>query len=139
MMRRLPISELNGEYPEAPYVYFAIIGGLALDELWRHPVDGADLGLASLLLFGELCGEAEIAELDVTPRIHQDVVGLDIPVHYVPLVQHSQSSQSLNKDVGAHLLCQVLQGLSVTYIFCEGPSVHELKKHPNLLIEVVDV
>ena len=52
MMRRLPISELNGEYPEAPYVYLAIIGGLALNELWRHPVDGADLGLARLLLFG---------------------------------------------------------------------------------------
>lgn len=58
-----------------------------LDDFGRHPVGRADHGGAFRLLLRELGAEAKVGYFDGPGRGEQDVVGFDVAVDYVLLVQ----------------------------------------------------
>ena len=54
--------------------------GLAGHHLGRHPVGGADEGVAPLVVLLQLGGHPEVGELDVALQRQQDVAGLQVAV-----------------------------------------------------------
>ena len=54
--------------------------GLAGHHLGRHPVGGADEGVAPLVILLQLGGHPEVGELDVALQRQQDVAGLQVAV-----------------------------------------------------------
>lgn len=85
-VRRLRFNHFNGHDAQAPHVDFAAVF-LLLDDFGGHPVGRADHGGAFGFLLGELGAEAEVGYFDGAGRGEQDVVGFDVAVDDVLLVE----------------------------------------------------
>ena len=62
-----------------------------LDDFGGHPVGGADHGGAFVALLGEFGAEAEVGDFDGAAGGEEDVVGFDVAVDDVLLVQVNEA------------------------------------------------
>ena len=63
--RRLAIAQFNDHHSQRPHINFLVII-LLTNEFGSHPCRSSDYGLTVEFLFGELHGESEIRDFDVT-------------------------------------------------------------------------
>lgn len=63
----------------------------------RHEVLLADL-FHSVAAFGELSRQSEVAELDLTVIVHEQVCWLDITMHNTQIVQEIQAQKRVVND-----------------------------------------
>ena len=117
--RRLAAQELIREHAQAPQVdglAVEVLLAAGLDHLRGQVVEGAAHGVAAVV--GRVHAPAEVRDLDLAVDADQDVLGLDIAVHDVLLMQIFQGGGHL-RDVlrglplwEARLLAQVLVQLA---------------------------
>lgn len=72
---------------------------LLLDDFGSHPVRRTDHGCALGFGFSEFGTEAEVGDFDVAARVKKDVVGFDVTMDDVLLVQVVQAAAGLIKLV----------------------------------------
>jgi hypothetical protein len=94
---RLAFNQLNDGAAQTPDVRRR--GGTRqLDDLWRHPVGGADdAGLVQARLFG---GDAKVGQLDESFLCCEDVGTLDVSMNNTLLVEVEQAVQDLGHVQG---------------------------------------
>ena len=86
-VRRFTLGKLNGENAQRPDIDFVAVLTTAFYQLWSHPADCADFALTALLLLGEDNCVPKVSQFDLSIRLDEDVVRLDIPVDNVLPVQ----------------------------------------------------
>ena len=127
-IRRLSLDHLDGHDPERPDVHFGSVV-LSGDHLRSHPVGRPNHSRPLVLLRGDLGTEAKVCQLDLAVHPQKDVVGLDVPVNDVALVQEVESLKNLPAD-GSDLTF-VHAGFSDNV--CEAAARKILHCHPQLL------
>ena len=103
-VRRLALRQLYREDAERPDVDLVRVAASALDQLRRHPANGADFTLAALLLLRQHHGVAKVRQLDLAVGLAKDVVGLDISVNDIVLVQVDQALAGGPQAISAKVL-----------------------------------
>jgi hypothetical protein len=95
--RRLALGHLDSGDAEGPHIRLEVVPGLA-DDLGRHPERRADKRVAERR--GQLSGDAEIGELDLTRGGEEDIGGFDIAVDLALRVQIVESAKQFATDDG---------------------------------------
>lgn len=85
-IRRLSLNHLNSHDSQGPDIDLWAVFFL-LDDFRRHPVGCSDHSCALGFRFGELGAEAEVGDFDVAAGVEENVVGFDIAVDNVLLVE----------------------------------------------------
>ena len=85
-IRRLAFNHFNRHDAETPHVDFGAVF-LLLDDFGGHPVGRADHGGAFGFLLGEFGAEAEVGDFDGAGGGEEDIVGFDVSVDDVLVVQ----------------------------------------------------
>lgn len=98
-VRRLAVDHLHCRDAERPDVGLEVVSGL-LDDLRRHPEGRSDKGIALRLDVGELGGDSEIGQFDLSTRRQEHVGGLDIAVDLALSMQVLESQEELAADDG---------------------------------------
>lgn len=106
-----------------------------LDDFGGHPGRGADFVFGSGFVLGELEGVPEVADLDVSPEVDEDVIALDVPVDLSPLVDGLEPLHYLPDNVGDDVL--FLYPFEVLQHFVEAAVLHELYEHEQGFLEGV--
>ncbi|KAK3427852.1 hypothetical protein EUGRSUZ_F03995 [Eucalyptus grandis] len=131
-----PQVELEDADAEAPdvagvTVVLAVVE-VGVDALGAHVGDGADGGVAGVHGLGEDAADAEVGDLDLLPRVHEEVRGLDVAVDDFPAVEVGEAAQDLARQVAEVVLVADVDAL-------QRPAVHELQQHLDLAAVVVHV
>ncbi len=96
---RLALDHLDGHDAQGPDIHFGPVV-LPGDHFRRHPIRRAHHRRPLVLLGGNLRAEAKIGELYVAFHAEEDVVGFNIPMDDVALVEEVQGLQDLATDGG---------------------------------------
>jgi hypothetical protein len=124
------VEQLVDDHAQAPDVALAAVGLLVVDELRAHVQRRADLGdLVVQVDVLQNAREAEVRDLDLLV-VHQDVRGLQVPVHDVVLVQHDEGLHDLRKE-DYHL--RLRDELAAAHQVLQVPLVAKLLEHVDVL------
>ena len=91
--------ELENANPETPYIpgvrIVLPVVQIGVDPLWTHVGDGAHRGVTRVHGLGQDSRDPEVGDLDLVPRVEQEVRRLDVAVDDVPPVQVGESGEDL--------------------------------------------
>lgn len=96
-VRRLSLNHLNSHDSQRPDIDLGTVF-LLLDDFRCHPVGSSDHGCALGFRFGELGAEAEVGDFDVAAGVEEDVVGFDVAVDDVLLVEVVEAEAGLDES-----------------------------------------
>lgn len=69
---------------------------LLSDDFWRHILGSTHDGVGLLTSVGQLLGDSEVCQLEVTIGVQEDVLWLQVSVDDVHLVEILQSEKNLS-------------------------------------------
>ena len=127
---------LVGKDAERPDVDLFRVG-VALDYLRRHPARSTLLRVALGVLFREVHGEAHVCNLDLASELDEHVVGLDIPMQHVLVVEGLERLSHAVQRILYEAFSVV--SLSVHDYLGQLTGLHHFKDDPQSVSEVVGV
>lgn len=128
---RGPVGELECKNSETPHVNLRVILPFALNQLRRHPAKSAHFGVTTVLFLRQLSRVAKISQFTGPISIGQNVVTLDVSVHYVATVQIGKADEGLAEDVLQRIFCVQGRKAHLAKNCCQRAG-HQLNNNPQL-------
>ncbi len=108
------VVEDNADAPDV--ALDAVVGFFLEDELWGHVQNGANAGasLADIFL-SHLLGEPEIGQFGPTVFLEENVLGLDVPMGDIQVVQKTSGIYNIPENLQCILLRQIPFHLDIIF------------------------